>query len=71
MKQDRVKLALIGTGAWSGAIGDAMLKSKKIELVTCFDPVSKKERPSVKNLDVTTKNASKTFSKGMMLTASI
>ena len=36
MKQDRVKLALIGTGAWSGAIGDAMLKSKQIELVTCL-----------------------------------
>ena len=34
MKQDRVKLALIGTGAWSGAMGDAMAKSERIELVT-------------------------------------
>ena len=43
MEQDRVKLALIGTGAWSGAIGDAMVKSKHVELVTCFDPILQKK----------------------------
>jgi len=39
MAQKKVRLAIIGTGAWSGAIGAAMLKSEKAELVTCFDPV--------------------------------
>ena len=43
MEKDRVKLAIIGTGAWSGAIGDAMVKSKQIELVTCFDLISEKK----------------------------
>lgn len=44
MQKDRVKLALIGTGAWSGAIGDAMVNSDQVELVTCYDPVfAKKE----------------------------
>ena len=37
-----VNLALIGTGAWSGSVGDAMMKSGKVNLVTCFDPVPEK-----------------------------
>lgn len=37
MKRDRVGLAIIGTGAWSGAIGNVMVNSKKTELLTCFD----------------------------------
>ena len=32
-----LKLALIGAGAWSGAVGDVIMKSKKVQLVTCFD----------------------------------
>jgi predicted dehydrogenase len=44
MKQQKARLAVIGTGAWSGAIGHAMLKSNKAELVACFDPVAEKCR---------------------------
>ncbi|MFC1798869.1 Gfo/Idh/MocA family protein [Thermodesulfobacteriota bacterium] len=51
MTNDRVKLALIGTGAWSGAIGDAMLKSRQVELVTCFDPISEKQEAFSKKFD--------------------
>lgn len=39
-----VNLALIGTGAWSGSVGDAMMKSSKINLLTCFDPVTEKRK---------------------------
>lgn len=49
MKQKKVRLAIIGTGAWSGAIGNAMVKSERVKLVTCFDPiVSKREAFSLK-----------------------
>ena len=37
-----VNLALIGTGAWSGSVGDAMMKSDKVNLITCFDPIPEK-----------------------------
>ena len=43
MTKDRVRLALIGTGAWSNAIGDAMAKSEQVELVTCFDLISERK----------------------------
>ena len=36
-EKSSVKLALIGAGAWSGAVGNAMMKSKKVRLTTCFD----------------------------------
>ncbi len=39
-----VRLAVIGTGAWSGAIGHAMMKSDHVELVTCFDPVEERRK---------------------------
>jgi len=39
-----VNLALIGTGAWSGSVGDAMMKSNKVNLVTCFDPMGEKRK---------------------------
>ena len=39
-----VNLALIGTGAWSGSVGDAMMKSSKVNLVTCFDPIPEKRK---------------------------
>ena len=37
-----VNLALIGTGAWSGSVGDAMMKSSKVNLLTCYDPIRDK-----------------------------
>jgi predicted dehydrogenase len=42
MEKEPVRLALIGTGAWSGTVGKAMVRSNKAKLVTCFDPVRKK-----------------------------
>jgi len=36
-QNNKLKLALIGAGAWSGAVGDVIMKSKKVQLVTCFD----------------------------------
>ncbi|MGW8303210.1 MAG: Gfo/Idh/MocA family protein [Desulfobacterales bacterium] len=39
-----VRVALIGAGAWSGAVCDAMMKSKKVELVTCFDIIAEKQQ---------------------------
>ena len=41
---NRVNLAVIGTGAWSGSIGDAMQNSLKVNLVTCFDPILEKRQ---------------------------
>jgi len=35
-KKDKVGMALIGVGSWSGVIADAVKRSKKAELVTCF-----------------------------------
>jgi 1,5-anhydro-D-fructose reductase (1,5-anhydro-D-mannitol-forming) len=42
MEKERVRLALVGTGAWSGAVGKAMVRSHKAKLVTCFDPIREK-----------------------------
>ena len=44
MEKYPVRLALIGTGAWSGAVGKAMIKSRKVKLVTCFDPAQEKAK---------------------------
>ena len=44
MEKERVRLALIGTGAWSGAVGKAMVRSRKVKLVACFDPVREKAK---------------------------
>ena len=41
-EKNTVNLALIGTGAWSGSVGDAMMKSSRVNLVTCFDPIQDK-----------------------------
>ena len=35
-KKGKVGVALIGVGSWSGVIADAVKRSKKVELVTCF-----------------------------------
>ena len=44
-----VNLALVGTGAWSGSVGDAMRNSTKVNLVTCFDDIrAKREAFSAK-----------------------
>ena len=37
-------MALIGAGAWSGAVGNAIMKSKKVRLVTCFDVIPQKRQ---------------------------
>jgi len=42
--KNTVNLALIGTGAWSGSVGDAMMKSSKVNLVTCFDSIPEKRK---------------------------
>jgi predicted dehydrogenase len=43
-ESNTVRVALIGAGAWSGAVCDAMMKSKKVELVTCFDIIPEKHQ---------------------------
>ena len=43
-QENTVRLALIGAGAWSGAVGDAIMKSKKVRLVTCFDLMPEKRQ---------------------------
>ncbi len=39
-----VGVAVVGTGAWSGAVGHVMRKSEKVKLITCFDTVPEKRR---------------------------
>ena len=41
---DRKKHGEIGAGAWSGTVCDAMMKSKKVQLVTCFDVIPTKQQ---------------------------
>ena len=36
------RLAVVGNGAWSGAVANAIMKSNEIELITCFDLVPEK-----------------------------
>ena len=43
-EKNTVRVALIGAGAWSGAVCNAMMKSKKVELVTCFDVIPEKHQ---------------------------
>jgi len=43
-EKNTVRVALIGAGAWSGAVCNAMMKSKKVELVTCFDVIAERHR---------------------------
>ena len=43
-EKNTVRLALIGAGAWSGTVCDAMMKSKKVQLVTCFDVIPAKQQ---------------------------
>jgi predicted dehydrogenase len=40
--KDPVRVAIIGTGAWSGATAQAMKKCEHVELVTCFDPIAER-----------------------------
>ncbi len=35
-KQDKAGVALIGIGSWSGVIANAVHRSKKARMVTCF-----------------------------------
>jgi predicted dehydrogenase len=43
-KRQKVGLALIGVGSWSGVIADAATRSEKAELVTCFSRNSEKRK---------------------------
>jgi predicted dehydrogenase len=43
-KSDVARLAQIGLGAWSGATAGAVKRSKKVQLVTCFDVISEKRK---------------------------
>jgi predicted dehydrogenase len=43
-KSDVVRLAQIGLGAWSGATAGAIKRSKKVQLVTCFDVIPEKRK---------------------------
>ena len=43
-KKDKVGMALIGVGSWSGVIADAVKRSKKAELVTCFSRSPEKRK---------------------------
>jgi len=41
-KDEVVRLAIVGIGSWSGVIADAVTRSKKARLVTCFTRTSEK-----------------------------
>lgn len=41
-EKDIVRLAIIGTGAWSGAVANVMNRSKNVQLVTCYEVVTEK-----------------------------
>jgi len=43
-EKNTVRVALIGAGAWSGAVCNAMMKSKKVELATCFDVIAERHQ---------------------------
>jgi predicted dehydrogenase len=43
-KQDAARLAQIGLGAWSGATAPAVKRSKKAQLVTCYDLIPEKRK---------------------------
>ncbi len=36
VKEDKVGLALVGTGSWAGVIANAVQRSQKVKLVTCY-----------------------------------
>src|SRR5450759_307060 len=43
MKTGRpVRVGLVGIGSWSGVIADAMQRSEKLDLVTCFSRTAEK-----------------------------
>jgi predicted dehydrogenase len=35
-KQDKVRVALIGIGSWAGVIANAVQRSRKLEMATCY-----------------------------------
>jgi len=53
MKQQKVRPAAIGTGAWSGAIGHAALKSKKADTSL---QIYKKGKAGAENIPLTVGN---------------
>ena len=43
-KQDKVGLALIGTGSWAGVIAHAVQRSKKVRMATCYTRTPEKRQ---------------------------
>jgi len=43
-KWDKVGVALIGIGSWSGVIANAVQRSKKIKMVTCYTRTPEKRQ---------------------------
>ncbi len=46
-KKEVARVGLSGLGSFSGAIGNAVKRSKKLELVTCFDPLPERRAAAV------------------------
>ena len=40
--KDKIRVGLCGLGSFSFVVANTVQRSKKVELVTCFDPVPKK-----------------------------
>jgi len=71
--KDIVRLAVIGTGAWSGAIANAIIASDKAKLVSCFDSVVEKRKAFSKKYSCDMENSyedvlKRNDIKGLMLT---
>ena len=46
-KKDIARVGLSGLGSFSAAIGNAVKRSQKLELVTCFDPLPERRAAAV------------------------
>jgi len=43
-EKETVRLAQIGLGAWSSVLANAVRKSTRVDLVTCFDTIPEKRK---------------------------
>jgi predicted dehydrogenase len=50
-REDKVRVALIGLGSWSGVIAKAVQRSKKVKLVTCYTRKPEKREAFSKKFD--------------------
>jgi len=64
------RLGLVGLGNWAHAIAHAIMKSKKIKLVTCLHVHLRNAGRSAKSTGAARKKATKLSSKGMISTVS-